>query len=688
MMTKNPTKKKIIDRAFFLRKNLEKWNREYFILQNPSVPDEVYDSALEELIAIEKKYFYYFSSEELKSSPTLKVGNYDKNKFSKVKHEVPMLSLNKAYSLEDLQKYEKKILEIALPKDISYYLEPKIDGLSISLTYLDGKLVRGTTRGDGEIGEDVTENILQINNIPLFIGYKKKLEVRGEAYMSNFTFEKLNSEFEKQNLKKFANPRNATSGTLRSLDSLEVKKREIYAFLYWAKTYEEEIFQTQEELIIFLKKLNFPVNPLAKKALNIEQVYDEIQKFASVKDNLDYEVDGMVVKLNQFRFYEELGNTAKFPRSQIAYKYREKINLTTLKNIFGTVGRTGIITYNAELKPVFLNGTLVSKATLHNYNYIKSLNLNIGDDVLIKKAGEIIPKVIKVAQKKSLGVFPKIDFCPGCQSELITIDNLVDQYCFNESCPEIMVSKIVHFCSKKAMDIKNMGEKNIRFFYDKKYITKIEDIYFLKDKKNQLQQEYGFAEKSIEIILAAIENSKKNLFWKVIFSLGIKNIGEKISKIIAKKVSSFEEFLNYDFCQFLTIKDFGNKIVDSIKEYLKNEENQKTIKKLLSLGIGKKSVNFEKKTKNNFLKNYNFVITGRLNKPRNYYVELIEKYEGKILDSVSKKVNFLIVGQEPGSKFEKAKKLKINTLDENEFENFFKLESEKNGKEMKRNSNW
>ncbi|WP_369086062.1 NAD-dependent DNA ligase LigA [Metamycoplasma spumans] len=658
------SKEKIRQEVFELQKKINKWDEEYYVLDNPSVPDSVYDIEFNKLKKLENEYSHYFSYEELKKSPTQNINGKSLDIFNKVKHDKPMLSLNKAYTIEEIEKFIKNIEKITTK--YSFFIEPKIDGLSISIKYLNGKLVQAITRGDGQIGEDVTNNIKQIASIPKEIDYKKNIEVRGEVYLSIDDFNKLNQQLEEQNKPKLANPRNAAAGTLRQLNSQIVKERNLSAFIYYVVDCEYHNLDTIENSFLFLKKLGFQVTKESKKINNISEIEQYIKQFKDTKQHLNYETDGIVIKLNEVKYYDELGYTSKFPHSAIAFKYEPDTAITTLKNIFITVGRTGLVTYNASLEPVELSGSMISFATLNNFQYIEDLNLNIGDLVYIKKAGEIIPCVIGLASVKNKDFdkrFNKITQCPFCNSLLIDSETSLEQYCVNENCPEVKRRKIVHFVSKDGMDIMTIGEKNIDLLLNNNLIKDIVDIYKLKDKKDELLKLERMGSKSVLKILDSIEISKQKTLDKLIFALGIKLIGAKVATFIASKVKILSNFLSFDFNSLIEYNEIGEKIISSLLSWVKEEKNIKLINNLIELGL---NLEYQETKQNNKLNNSTFVITGTLSKPRSYFENLIIANGGQISSSVSSKTSYLLAGHDSGSKLEKANKLNINIIDENE----------------------
>ncbi|MBN4084424.1 NAD-dependent DNA ligase LigA [Mycoplasma sp. CSL10166] len=650
-----------------LVKKINKWNYEYFQLNEPSVEDLVYDKNLQELILLEKQYPQYI----LENSPTLNLGSYASNKFSKFVHKNPMLSLEKAYSENDLLRYYNNLNKSLNNPKINFCLEPKIDGLSISLHYSRGKLIRAITRGDGTEGEDVTENVIQIEGVPLSLNQDIDLEVRGEIYMSKSTYNKLNEEFIKNNKKIFANPRNAASGTLRQLDKNVVKERNLSIILYDLVNAQDYNIDLQSSVKKFLDNLGFPTNKNIMVADSFEQLIELVEKFRELKNEFEFDCDGYVIKLNQIKYWEQLGKTSKFPKYAIAFKYETQEATSIIKNITASVGRTGKITYIANFDEVNLNQTNVNNATMHNYEYIRNLNVNIGDQITIIKSGEIIPKVIGLNKKNTNGVFSKILNCPSCGNLLVEKEGFVDQFCVNQNCEEQIIKKLIHFVSKKSMNIETLGEKNIRLFYDLGYVKNIKDIYNLKKYAKEINQIPGFKSKTnkkLNNILNSIEVSKTTKLFKALFSIGIPNIGIQVAQLITNDISKLTDLFNINLEKLTQINTIGEIITQSIREYIKIDDNRNLLEFLDSILIYEQEVQ-----DSNILDNLNFVITGTLSKSREYFKEMIEKNGGKISSSVSSKTTYLLYGENPGSKYEKALKLNVKLLTEEDFKKLIKI---------------
>ncbi|ACF07242.1 NAD(+)-dependent DNA ligase [Metamycoplasma arthritidis] len=656
-------KEKIRNEVFELQAKINEWDNAYYNLDAPLVEDAIYDREILKLKKLEEQYSSYFSFEELANSPTQKINAKSSDLFKKVTHDSPMLSLNKAYTEEEIQKFIDNIKKVT--PTFSFFLEPKIDGLSISIKYRNGQLFQAVTRGDGLVGEDVTENIKQIKNIPKEIAYQKPLEVRGEVYLALSEFEKINLNFQKENKPLMANPRNAAAGTLRQLDKEIVANRNLSAFLYNIVAPEDHNIFTILEARDFLKNLGFSVTKEATYAKDLSEINSYIENFKHLKKTLDYETDGVVIKLNELQHYDALGATNKFPHSAIAFKYEPNTTTTVLKNIFITVGRTGLVTYNAELEPVILSGSCITFATLNNYQYIKDLKLNKGDLVYIKKAGEIIPCVIGLVNKKHEETeFNKFLKCPYCNSDLIETDTLLEQYCSNENCPEIRRKKIIHFASKKAMELNSLGEKNIDVFINEGLLENVIDFYKLKEKKDKIMSLERFGTKSVMNILKSIEESKKNSLDRVIFGLSIKHIGSKVAYFLASKILKLSNFLDFDFDSLISYNEIGEKIISSLKNWVAKEENKNLVKDLLDNDV---DLEFIATKKTERFAQLSFVITGTLSQPRSHFEKLIKENGGSISSAVSAKTSYLLVGEDAGSKLAKARALNVKILDEEAF---------------------
>lgn len=645
-----------------LIKKLNQASYEYYTNDNPSITDQEYDDMMDELIKLETNNPNLVRSD----SPTLRIGGEVINDFKKITHTIPMMSLGDVFNLEEIRDFDERVKKTI--KTPSYICELKIDGLSVSLKYKKGKLITAATRGDGITGEDITHNVRTIKNVPLSLPVDIDIEVRGEIYMPKKSFLKLNEERKENGDNLFANPRNAAAGSVRQLDSKITASRNLAVFLYHLPNAKEYGINSQEEALEYMKKLNFPVNPNIKKIDSIEDITDYIDHYSFVRDSLEYDIDGIVIKVNNFSDQEKLGATAKVPRWAIAYKFPAEQVLTTLVNIEFCVGRTGKITPRADLNPVRVAGSVVRSATLNNEDYIMEKDIHIGDTVSIRKAGDIIPEVVEVIKERRTGVeipFKMIDKCPICGSKLVRKENESAYFCLNKDCDARKIESLIHFVSRDAMYIEGFGDRIVEDFYNYGYLKSILDFYHLKEHKEQLQELEGFGKKSIENLLEAIENSKNNSLERLIFALGIRHVGKKTASILASYYHNMDSLMNATLEDLMNITDIGDKIAVSIKEYF--SDNVELINDLKDLGINMNYIDKELK-ENQLIKNKTFVLTGTLEKlTRNEAKELIEQNGGNVTNSVSKKTDVVVVGLSPGSKYDKAKKLGINIWNENEF---------------------
>ncbi|WP_029512505.1 NAD-dependent DNA ligase LigA [Mycoplasmopsis iners] len=639
---------------------INKWNKEYFVDNDPSVSDEIYDKALLELEKLEEKYPEYISP----NSPTQVLGAYVDNKFKKVVHQKPMLSLSKAYSYDEIEKYIDNLEKFIPIEEINFSIEPKIDGLSISLHYENGYLKQAVTRGDGLEGEDVTDNIRAIKSIPQVLDFQDKIEVRGEVFMPKDRFQQLNAKLAAKGEKTFANPRNAASGTLRQLDSNIVEARGLEAYLYEIVEPEKYQITYQKDALEFLKKLNLPTNPYSK-FVEIEELAEAIENFAELKNTFNYDADGLVIKLNNLTYWDKLGRTAKFPKHSIAFKYEVEKASSTILGIKATVGRTGKITYVANLAPVELNQTTVQNATLHNYNFIENLKIDIGDNVVIVKAGEIIPKIIDNLDQKENTNYQKVLNCPSCGMKLVEFEGNIDQFCINKKCPDIIMNSIIHFASRKSMNIVGLGESTVKDLYKIGLLTKISDIFELKNHKDKILALPRYGELKVNNLLNNIKKAKNANFAKVMFAIGVNHLGERAAKIFSEYYANFAELINdSNLTKVSGIMNIGPKIIESVSSYLKNPDNWELLQRLDQEMIYQ---NTNKTAESDKLKDLIFVITGKLNNPRDHYQDLIEKNGGKVASSISSKTSFLLLGEDAGSKLEKAKKLNVKIINEQDF---------------------
>ena len=644
---------------------LNKASYEYYTLDNPSITDQEYDRYMQELIKIETEH------PELKrnDSPTVRVGGEVIDSFDKVIHEIPMLSLSNVFNESEIISFDERIKkEITNPR---YVCELKIDGLSVSLTYKDGKLVRGATRGDGVTGEDITHNVRTIKNVPLILNEKIDIEVRGEIYMSKATFESINEERRKNNQELLANPRNAAAGSIRQLDSKIAASRNLETFIYHLPNALDYGIHNHYETLEFMKKLGFNVNPNIQLVNNVNELLEYINYWTENRDSLPYEIDGIVIKLNDIDDQGKLGFTAKYPKWATAYKFPAMEVLTKLKDIIFTVGRTGQVTPNAVLEPVRLAGSVVSRATLHNETYVKEKDIKIGDIVAVRKAGDVIPRVEYSLKERRTG--NEIDFnmattCPICGSSLIkNKDEEASYYCVNPNCDAKRIESLIHFASRNAMNIEGFGDEIVEDLYNLGFIREIDDFYRLERRKEELMELEGFGEKSISNLLESAENSKLNSLERLLFALGIRYVGSKTAKILASNFKTIDNLKEANYEDLITIRDIGEVIAQSVYEYFRNKDNLQLISKLKDLGLN--MIYLGKEVKEDLLfSDKTFVLTGSLESiTRNEAKEKIESLGGKTTDSVTGKTNVVIVGSSPGSKYDKALKLGIEIWNEEEF---------------------
>ena len=649
-----------------LVKILNRASYEYYTLDNPTITDQEYDSLMDELIKLETNNPSLVRSD----SPTVRIGGEVISDFKKVTHSIPMMSLGDIFNEEEILDFDEKVKKIV--SNPEYVCELKIDGLSVSLIYEKGILVRGATRGDGTIGEDITHNVRTIKNVPLSLPKDIDIEVRGEIYMPLSSFEKLNEERRKKGEKEFANPRNAAAGSVRQLDSRIASERNLATFMYHVPLPDNYNLKTQEESLEFMKDLNFVVNPNIKKVSDIKGVIEYINYWDKHRKELPYEIDGIVIKVNNYNDQKRLGVTAKVPKWAIAYKFPAEEVLTKLNDIEFCVGRTGKITPRADLDPVRLAGSVVRSATLNNQDYIKEKDIRIGDVVSIRKAGEIIPEVVEVKFERRTGnelPFKMIENCPICGSKLAKKEGEVAYFCLNTNCDARNIESLIHYASRDAMNIEGFGERIVEDFYNMGYLKSISDYYILKNYKDELMELEGFGEKSISNLLENIENSKNNSLEKLIFGLGIKHVGKKTAKILSEYFKSLENLMNTNIEELSTIPDIGEIIAQSIIDYFNTETNLNLINNLKENNINMNYIGKEKNINELFL-DKTFVLTGTLEKmTRNEAKELIEILGGKNTSSVSKKTDVVIVGVSPGSKYDDALKLGITIWNEEEFIN-------------------
>ncbi len=647
-----------------LKEEIRHHERKYYVENSPVISDYQFDMLLKELEHLESLFPDLITHD----SPTQRVGGEPVEGFLTVFHEKPMLSLDNTYSYEEIREFERKIKRIIPGEKIDYVAELKIDGLSMSIVYEKGLLVRGITRGDGVKGEDVTHNVKTIRSIPLVIDEKRKVEVRGEIYLPFASFKKINEERTERGEPLFANPRNAAAGSMRTLDPKEVSGRGLDSFIYYIFINGNEPFETHWENIALLKKLGFKTNPNTRYCENIEEVIEFCEEWNEKKEKLDYEIDGVVIKVNSVRLQKILGATSKFPRWAIAYKYPPKQAVTKLKKIIVQVGRTGALTPVAVFEPVELSGSIVSRATLHNEEEVQRKDIRIGDFIIVEKAGEVIPYVVASVKERRSGdekIFEMPKNCPICGSKVYKPEGEVISRCLNASCPAKIKESILHFASRKAMNIEGLGDALVDQLVEKNLVKSISDIYNLKYEDLLNLERMG--PKSSRNLLEQIEKSKENDLSKLIYALGIRYVGEHIAEILAENFESIDDLAKAKKEELLKIREIGEKVAESIEMFFKQKENLDLIDRLKSAGVNVRSKR-ERKIVKDVLKGKTFVITGTLSKyTRDEAEKLIISLGGKVSSSISSKTDYLIVGSEPGSKLEKAKALGVKTITEEEF---------------------
>lgn len=650
-----------------LHKLLNQYSYEYYVKDNPSVPDSEYDKLLHELIEIESQHPEY----KTEDSPTVRVGGEAQSTFEKVNHDTPMLSLGNAFNEEDLRKFDQRIREQI--GEVTYMCELKIDGLAVSLKYENGRFVQGLTRGDGTTGEDITENLKTIHAIPLKINKPLTFEVRGEAYMPRSSFFKLNEAKEQNDEQPFANPRNAAAGSLRQLDARLAAKRKLSVFLYSVNDFTDFAAESQNDALKELDELGFKTNQERRKVNNIDEVLDYIEYWTAQRESLPYDIDGIVIKVDDLAQQEEMGYTQKSPRWAIAYKFPAEEVVTQLLDIELSIGRTGVVTPTAILEPVRVAGTTVSRASLHNEDLIHEKDIRIGDSVVIKKAGDIIPEVINsiIDRRPDDAVtYHMPTHCPSCDHELVRIEGEVALRCINPKCQAQLIEGLIHFVSRQAMNIDGLGTKIIHQLYDNNKIKDVADIYYLT--KDDLLPLERMGEKKVDNLLSAIEQSKENSLEHLLFGLGIRHLGVKASQVVAEKYGSIERLFEVKEEEFVSIHDFGHKLAQSIVTYLENDDIRSLIDKLQQ-----KHVNMEYKGVRTSdieghpeFKDKTIVLTGKLQQmTRNEAAEWLELQGAKVTNSVTKRTDLVIAGADAGSKLTKAEKFGTTVWSEDDFIN-------------------
>jgi DNA ligase (NAD+) len=659
-------KQAAIARIEELHRLLNQYNYEYHVLDKPSVPDAEYDRLMQELIALEAEY----PELKTKDSPSQRVGGKALDAFAKVEHRTPMLSLANAFNEGDLRDFDRRVRQEV--GDVKYVCELKIDGLAVSLRYQDGYFVQGATRGDGLIGEDITENLKTIRSLPLRLKENVTVEVRGEAFMPKKSFEILNQQRSERGEELFANPRNAAAGSLRQLDPKVAASRNLDLFVYGLANAEELGIDSHSEALDYLHELGFKTNPERRVCANIDEVIQFVTSWHEKRAQLPYEIDGMVIKVDSFEQQEQLGATAKSPRWAIAYKFPAEEVVTKLIDIELSVGRTGVVTPTAILEPVRVAGTTVQRASLHNEDFIREKDIRIGDYVVVKKAGDIIPEVVNVLPERRTGEevpFSMPTHCPECQSALVRLDEEVALRCINPKCPAQIREGLIHFVSRNAMNIEGLGEKVIAQLFKEGLVQDVADLYTLT--KEQLMNLERMGEKSATNLLNAIEASKENSLERLLFGLGIRHVGAKAAKILAQQFETMDRLSQATKEELMAIHEIGEKMADSIVTYFAKPEVTDLINELRSYGVnmtykGPKAVN--NADTDSYFAGKTIVLTGKLEKlSRNEAKEKIEQLGGKVTGSVSKNTDLVIAGADAGSKLTKAQQLNIEIWDEARF---------------------
>ena len=659
-MEKEAAKKRIDE----LTEQLDRWTYEYYVLDNPSVDDATFDRGMAELIMLENQYpeFRY------RTSPSQRVGGAVLDSFAKIPHKRLMLSLGNAFNEEDIRDFDRKIRMALHKSSVTYTGEVKIDGLGISLLYDQGVLQHCVTRGDGNVGEDVTSNIRTIPSIPLKVEEKRPFEVRGEVFMPKASLERLNKEREANGEPLFANARNAAAGSVRQLDSSIAAKRGLDGFWYYLVNAREIGHRIHSESLDYLDSLGFKTNHERRVLHGVEEVLAYIAEYTAKRESLPYDIDGLVFKVDDIDAYDLLGYTAKTPKWAIAYKFPPLEVTTKLKDIFLTVGRTGRITPNAVLEPVRVQGSLVQRATLNNEEFIKEKGLMIGDTVILRKAADVIPEVVApVVAKRDGSEIPFVmsETCPECGEPLTKVQGL--HYCLNRECPSRKIEAIIHYASRDAMDIEGMGDKVVEELFGEGFIHDIPDLYQLFNHAARIEELDGWGQKAIDNMLTAIENSKKQSLEKLLFGLGIKEVGSKTAKVLARRYKNLDELAKATVDELVQIDDIGAIMAQSIADYFADEHHQEMIRRLREYGVNFDYLGTDMIDTSSYFYGKTVVLTGTLNRyGRSELTEILEGIGAKVSGSVSKKTDCVIAGSEAGSKLDKAQALGIKVMDEEE----------------------
>ena len=668
-MEKNKAKEEILK----LRKQLEIWANKYYDEDNPEVSDYEYDMTMNKLKALEKE----FPDLVTKDSLTQKVGGHVKEGFEKVEHEVPLQSLQDIFSFGELEEFKERVYKAAKEnnikeEDVKFVVETNIDGLSAALEYRDGKFVRGATRGNGLVGEDVTENLKTIKTIPKELPEPINIIVRGEVFIGKKEFEKMNEERELNEEKTFANARNAAAGSLRQLDTKITKKRPLDIYIFNVQKIEGKEFNSHFEELKYLKKLGFNVNPVLIPCNNIPEAIDAINKIGEEREELTFGIDGAVIKVDDLKLREKMGTTSKVPRWAIAYKYPPEKKETKLKDIICQVGRTGAITPMAILEPVKVAGSTISKTTLHNEDFIKEKDIRVGDTIVVQKAGDVIPEILEVKKKKRDGtekVFEMPKVCPVCGAPVVREEGEAVSRCIGIECPAKLVRNIIHFVSRDCMNIDGLGDKIIEQLINKNLISNIADIYFLKFEDIATLKKNG--QKFTQNLIDAINNSKNNDLYRLIAALGIRHIGTKAAKTLAKKYKTMDSLMNASLESLAMTDDIGEISANSIYEFFRQDQTIDLINRLKEAKVNMEAL--ESEDIDNRFEGKTFVLTGTLEKfTRKEASDLIEKHGGKTSGSVSKKTDYVLAGEDAGSKLTKAQSLGVEIITEEQFEKMMK----------------
>lgn len=673
MISKEAEREAIREEIERLRAEIHRHDYLYYVLAQPEISDREYDHLMRRLQDLEARYPEFITPD----SPTQRVGGSPLEEFTSVTHRLPMMSLSNCYTFEELEDFHRRVMEL-YGDHPEYVCELKIDGVAVSLLYREGRLVQGATRGDGTVGDDITQNLRTVRSIPLKVpdSAPAEFEVRGEVYFNRSDFEKMNQERSSQGLKTFMNPRNAAAGTLKLLDPRDVASRPLRFYAYWFRRWSDSPIGdgkdfsdplAQSQVLDLLTRLGFPVNPHWSICRSLEEVKAYWHKWQSEHPQLPYDVDGVVVKLNDLEGQERLGSTAKSPRWAVAFKFLAEGSITQLREVTWQVGRTGALTPVAELEPVLLGGTIVKRATLHNQDEIARLGVMIGDYVEIEKAGEIIPKVLRVVEERRPSEVIKIpipDHCPECGTQLVKEEDEVALRCPNWDCPARVVGRITHFASRTAMDIEGLGDKTARLLFEAGLVKDIGDIYFLKAEEVEALPRQ--AETSADNLLRAISSSKKRSFDRLLFGLGIRHVGRNVARILAQRYPNFDAIMGATVEELTQIPEIGPIIAKSVVDFFRAPHAQDIVRKLMKAGLG--TVGETKREYPQVLAGKTLVITGTLERfSREEAEEAIRVRGGKATSSVSRKTDYLVVGKDPGSKLEKARQLGIKVINEDEF---------------------